>query len=249
MVFFGEHRWLLVNSYSRFEAYIRPQDSRREQVMWTLQMRYFAHGAIWRRVKDWERPSLWLQVNSFTPPRRHWTDLENLNFWRVYHEEEEPLEWKAGWLDVSYYPRNGDHAPEQSFIVDHLWRVGARDGGFFTVELAGFAGGQNLTDLFQVKVPVTSSGKEAGRELDAEKVREHAALYLVENIPFGTVRVLVPRNARDPENYALQRARQLIGVEEPEHVTMWDFTQHGNSSECLHGDLYVTLHFNGHYED
>ena len=76
-----------------------------------------------------------------------------------------------------------------------------------------------------------------------------AELYLVENVPFGTVTVCVPRNSRDPEAHALARARELVGVGEPEHIDVTDFSKRAESSENIKDDIYVELHFNGYYED
>ena len=68
-------------------------------------------------------------------------------------------------------------------------------------------------------------------------------------MPFGTVSVRVPRNARDPEAPALARARALVGVDEPEHIDVTDYFKLEKSSKDLHDDIYVELHFNGFYED
>jgi phosphoribosylformylglycinamidine (FGAM) synthase PurS component len=73
-------------------------------------------------------------------------------------------------------------------------------------------------------------------------------VYLIENIPFGQVTVKVPHNVRDPEAYAVGRARQLIGVNEPEHIDVTDFNQWENSTPSLRDEVYVELHFNGFYE-
>lgn len=96
---------------------------------------------------------------------------------------------------------------------------------------------------------MTPDGKEARDEPNAEFWKKHAELYLVEDVPFGTVTVQVPRNSRDPEAHALARARALVGVDEPEHIDVTDYHKLEKSSERLHGDIYVELHFNGYYED
>ena len=97
-------------------------------------------------------------------------------------------------------------------------------------------------------------GAFPGDELPTHEPLSHlelvgnAELYLIENVPFGTVTVQVPRNARDPEAHALARARALIGVDEPEHIEVRDWYEREKPSETLKDDLYVELHFNGFYE-
>ena len=254
MVFFREHRWLLVHGYSRFNAYITPEKHTCEDVFWFLNLRYVAGGAIWRRVHEWERPSLWIEVHGFKPHQRHWTDLERMNFWELYDEQEDTIDrclsWQGGWLDVNYYPKCDSAEREHSLMTDHIWRVAAREAGFFTVELAGFADGHSILEAFQKQaVTVTPEGKEERPEMDADFLKKHAELYLVENVPFGTVTVCVPRNSRDPEAHALARARELVGVGEPEHIDVTDFSKRAESSENIKDDIYVELHFNGYYED
>ena len=254
MVYFREHQWLLVHGYSHFHAYITPQKRTRDDVLWFMNLRYIAGGAIWRRVHDWERPSLWIEVNGFKPHLRHWTDLERMNFWQLYGEQEDTdehyLSWRGGWLDVDYYPQSGTQEREHSMLTDHIWRVGAREGGFFTVELAGFADGTSfLSEFKKLPVGVTPEGNEEPPELDSDFVKKHAELYLVEHVPFGTVTVCVPRNARDVEAYALGRARELVGVGEPEHIDVRDFYKREKGSENIQQDIYVELHFNGYFED
>jgi hypothetical protein len=72
---------------------------------------------------------------------------------------------------------------------------------------------------------------------------------LIENIPFGTVTVRAPRNARDVESYALARAEELIGgLGEPEHTQVNDHSNYEKAGDDLRRDLYVELHFHGQYQ-
>jgi hypothetical protein len=221
-----------------------------------LDFRCVAGGAEWRRVRYWERPSLWVMVSSFKPKLRDWRDLEKLNYWNP-EEEADPRSWHGpgGLADVDFYPRVGSHEPEKSFINDVIWRVAGREGGRFTVELAGLADGQSLSELLTGKeVAVTPDGRAERAEPDADFWKKHAELYFVEDIPFGTVTVRVPRNVRDAEAYALRRAQQLIGVDAPEHIQVRDHLKTNERlkkacPENIQQDIFVELHFNGFYED
>ena len=117
------------------------------------------------------------------------------------------------------------------------------------MELAGCADGHSLlTEFREQSVTVTPDGHEQGPELDADYAKKHAELYLVENVPFGTVTVRVPRNSRDVEAHALARARELVGVGEPEHIDVKDYSKREKASEGIQEDIFVELHFNGYYE-
>jgi hypothetical protein len=256
MIYFRDFRWLPVAGFTRFDALINTDDQKPEDVFWMLDLRCTAGGAEWRRVKHWERPSLWLQLHGFQPKLRHWTDLEHLNFWNFEPEEDEmSLYGPGGGLNVEFYPEGGSKEREHSFLNDAIWRVAGRDGGWFTVELAAVADGRSLLDQLTAReVKVTPDGREERAEPDAEFWKKHAELYLVENIPFGTITVRVPRNVRDPETYALRRARTLAGVDEPEHIQVTDHLKSNqrHQRECpenIRQDMFVELHFNGFYED
>jgi hypothetical protein len=91
---------------------------------------------------------------------------------------------------------------------------------------------------------------EPQAEPDADFYRKYAEFYVLENVPFGLVTVKVPRNVRDVEAFAVKRARDLIGVNEPEHIEVEDLAagHQRKGSERLHADLQVKLHFNGFYD-
>jgi hypothetical protein len=133
--------------------------------------------------------------------------------------------------------------------------VAGRENGWLTVELAAFADGPSLMELLKgLPVQVTPDGREERAEPDLDFWKKNAEIYFVENIPFGTVTVRVPRNVRDPEAYALRRARALIGVDEPEHIQVHDHLKANDriQKECpenIRQDVFVELHFNGFYED
>lgn len=256
MIYFRNYQWLPVAGYNRIDALIQTDDRKRDDVFWMLDFRCVAGGAEWRRVRHWERPQLWLEISSFKPKLRDWRDLENMNFWNP-EEEEDPLSWHGpgGVLDVDFYPKAGSDAREQSFIADAIWRVARREGGMFTVELAGLADGQSLSALLSGKeVAVTPDGRAERVEPDPDFWKRHAELYFVEDVPFGTVTVRAPRNVRDAEGYALRRARELIGVGEPEHIQVTDHLGacerlKQECQESIRDDIFVELHFNGFYED
>ena len=162
MIYFRDYHWLTVEGYTCLEAVISTDDQKPEDVFWMLNLRCVAGGAEWRRVQHWERPSLWLQVSSFKPKLSHWTDLEHLNFWSFEPEEDPPSFFgPRGALDVDFYSEGCPEKREHSFLNDALWRVAAREGGWFTVELAAVADGQSLLDQLNAReVTVTPDGRE-----------------------------------------------------------------------------------------
>ena len=255
MIYFRNYHWLPVPGHNRFDVLITPDDRERKDVFWMLNFRCVAGGAEWRRVRQWKRPSLWLQISSFKPQLRDWRDLEKMNFWN--QEEADPRSWHGpgGVLDVDFYPQAGSDEREHSCINDVIWRVAGREGGRFTVELAGLADGQSLLDQLNAKeVAVTPDCRAEPAEPEADFWKQHAELYLVDDIPFGTVTVRVPRNVRDAEGYALRRARTLIGMDAPEHIQVHDHLKASEhrQKECpenIRQDIFVTLHFNVFYED
>lgn len=245
MLHFRELDWLLVPGASRLTAWIRPKDRTHEDIDWELSLHYVAGGAKWRRVQSFHRPRASLAVLNFKPRVRRWTELARASFWEIAPMEEAFPD--SGVLDVEYSP-GAEPERERSFLNDHIWRVAGRDGRFLTVELAAFADGRNfLKEMLGMEV--TPDGREERAERDAEFWKENAQLYLIENVPFGMVTVQVPRNAPDTEAYALGRARTLLGLEMPEHMEVSDFTHSAKAHESIRGDLYVHMHFNGHYED
>lgn len=228
-----------------------PHARTRDDLLWQLQLRYVAGGAAWRRVRCADRPWLWLVVSRFDPPATSWLDLEHLNFWNV----PPPDGWTkhpAGSIDVDFYPHQGSSAHEEASVTDFDWRVVARNGHWFTVELAALTDrGLTLRDLEPPQAAlVTTAGTEERPPRDAEWWRKNVDVYLVDAFPFGTVTVRVPRNARHTENYAIARAQELIGgLPAPEFVRISDFSKWDNTSADLHDDIYVELHFFGYYED
>ena len=249
MLYFRDHHWLLVQGSSRFNARIHQTTRTREDVQWSLDLNFCAGDPIWRRVWQHERPSLEVSVSNFTPPVGSWRGIENFHHWEINRDGifgERP----GGLLDVRYCPQDLTGAPETTFTNEFIWRVAGRDAGWFTVEFAGVADGRNLIkELGQLAVTVTAEGTEEHTPPDEDFWRKHSEIYFIENVPFGTVTVTVPRNVRDPEAYALARARQLIGVDEPEHVNVMDFYRKDKPMTTTTNDVYVELHFNGFYEE
>ena len=258
MLYFRDSQWLRVNGgASTFNAYITLGDRQREDVMWSIHLRYLAAGARWRRVRQWERPSLWIEVNHFRPPADSWTGLERVHYWDLPDEDMSfndyimEYESPAGGIEAHYYPSCGSKEEEQLELYEVVWRVAARQGRWFTVEMAALYDGRDThREVRGQPVVVTPDGKEEQAEAEAEFWKTHATFYLVEDIPFGTVMVRVPRNARDAEGYAYSRAQELIGgLPLPQHVeTLQDTVPKKEDPLGLSDDLFVTLHFNGYYE-
>jgi hypothetical protein len=213
-----------------------------------LALNFVAGGPAWRRVQSWDRPSLEILATSFDPKLSQWTELERFGCWEF--EDEEGLDFSAGYVEASYFPKGGSQVRERSFASCFVWRVLRREAGLFTVEMAGFADRDSiLAKLEEREALVSAEGKELVSEPDEEFWRMNSAVYLVEQVPFGTVTVRVPRNAKDVEAFALARARALIGVEEAECVETTDYSKWEKPSESLRDDIFVELHFNGYFED
>ncbi len=259
--------WLKRNGATLFRANIQPSVRTREAVYWWLAMQWFATGPEWRRVPWTKRPWVWLEVTGFQAPAGSWQGLEALDFWAFPDGEgdEQELErwhWRgAGFLDLTYFPGGGAKTFESvNLIGGHIWRVVKRDGRWLSVELALFADGSNVHEELE-NLPVSvAPGGEAADEEEApqpgpEFWKKHAEFYCVEEVPFGTVTVQVPRNARDVESYAWNRARELIGVPEPEHIRVRDDARMPRNPKAkplspnLENDIFVELQFHGEYEE
>ena len=255
MIYFREERWLRVNGATRVSAYIVADDRTREDVMWSMELRYIAGGVLWRRVRGWHRPWLWMQVSSFAAPRTSWVDLEHANFWNVDagHGDEWQSARRGGYFDANYYPHQGSQTQEEIPIADCNWRVVSRDGRWFTVELAALSDRYlRLADLLSEQPAlVTANGEEEGAAaVPAEFWKKNADIYLLESVPFGTVTVRTPRNARDPFRYAFARAQELIGgLPAPELSEVLPMSEPKPEQLGLHDDLFVEMDFLGIYEN
>jgi hypothetical protein len=134
VLYFRDNQWLRVNGASRFSAYISPEDRKREDVSWFLQLMYLAAGPQWRRVPSWERPRLWLEMAHFRVPGSSWRDLERANYWELPGDGDDFWKWQenfgCGGLEAHFYRRRGTKDHEQLTIYDHMWRVATREGGW-----------------------------------------------------------------------------------------------------------------------
>lgn len=245
MLFFREHYWLPVPGRSVIEAHIGLHARTPEDVSWHLILHFVAGGARWRRVLQTDRPSIEVRVGFFKPGIAHWTELERVSFW--CEERRERVFSEAGVLEVRYRPGPGEK-PIISDLVDHIWRVAAREGRVFTVELAAFANGRNIY-LEMAGVSVTAEGEEEPVELDEEFWKANAQLYLIEHVPLGRVQVTVARNAGNPEAVARNRVRALLGLEQVEYAQVWDFASLRSEFAEHTADMHVKLQYHGFYED
>jgi hypothetical protein len=137
---------------------------------------------------------------------------------------------------------------EHTFLDDHFWRISGRNGRFLTIEFAAF-GCDSETGGALSQMLATAGPGDAEDSLDAEYWKANSQLYLVEDVPFGVVTVQAPRNVSNPEAYALGRAKSLLGLEEPSDIQILDYALAPDTSEIIHGDLYVHLHYHGFYQD
>lgn len=250
MLYFRDEHWILINGLSRFSVYITSEDRKREDVSWSLALEYCAGGPIWRRVREWERPRFMLDLSSFKLPGKTWEDLEKINYWNLEESEEDDDvfgDWSAGMLDVHFYKAEEMEDAEWALGEEHVWRVAARHGRFFTVEMASLTNPQKWKAAAQVAV--TPEGKEEKVEPDPEFWKKNSQLYLLENIPFGVVDVCVPRNVIDPLEYAIKRSQALVGTGQPEFYNLIDGKPKEGEIESWHSDIHVQLQFNGIYEE
>jgi hypothetical protein len=219
-----------------------------------LDLKYFAGGSAWRRVRDYQRPALDISISSFHPVGNSWRGLEQISFWSENDDDEDSdddwLPFGSGYVDVWFRANQDGVEDEQDFGCDFLWRVAAREGRFLIVELAGITDGSARERVEEHGVMVLVDGTEERAARDAEFWKANSQIYLVERVPFGTVTVQVPRNSRDAESAALARAETLIGgLGQPEHVEVRDYYHRGAEIGGLSQDLYVELHFHGYYEE
>ncbi|HEY5892072.1 MAG TPA: hypothetical protein VIT91_02470 [Chthoniobacterales bacterium] len=245
MLHFRDHHWLLVPGTSRFTAWIDPSDAKPEDLRWVFALHYEAGGPQWRRVPSWHRPTLIIENHNFRPRIRHWAELEQVAFWELVPYDQD---YDGGTLLAKYTSRETGATTQTSLIEDQVWRIAGRDRRWFTLEFAGFMDRGGLLEKLDETL-VTAGSQPASTDIETDFWKANAQLYLIEAIPFGMVTVRVPRNVRDPERYALGRARSLLGLERPEHLEIQDYARHPNSSELIQGDLNVHLHFHGYYED
>ncbi len=266
MLTYRDHEWLLRHGPSRFEVYIMAKDRKPKDVMWSLELHYIAAGAQWRRVRDYERPQVRLELSSWHLPTGKWTELEKIEFWdpdKVESEDRDMpmfLGWPGGWLDVCYKDGPESKREYSSGLCAH-WHVREREGARFLVELAADPGGLQRFPEVEEKTVVMADGSEEKSGADerdlADFWKQHAAIYALEMVPFGKVTVRVPRNAKNVVAYAQRRVQELLGLSRaPEAYQVHDFIdmkQAGVDDESpalgTRDDVIVKLHYHGYYED
>jgi hypothetical protein len=198
----------------------------------------------------WHRPSVELYLHQFDPEIRSWRDLEQVDFWDLKREPalSDGDDWSPshGGLLVGYHNPPVDPPPERMTHFDFTWRVAARDGALFTIELA--ADSQHLRASPEEETSLVLPAGTPDDEGTSTFWKNHAPLYLIEQIPFGLVTVQVSRNARDPVQQALGRARSLLGLGEPEQIEVADYAGQAEN-ESISGDFWVELHYHSYYED
>ena len=244
MVYYKKEPWLLLQGVSYFSAQITPQTRKWEDIHWSLETQFISGSQIWRRVQM--RPRIVISLSGFKVRGTSWKGLEQVNYWNEPSTEMEAFD--SGILDVSFWY----HQPEETDwnLIGCNWRVVRRDAGWLTLEMAVCGEGVALPPATKDKIVVLSDGTEESvtpPEPDEAFWRGNTHLYLLEAIPFGKVEVAVPRNARDVEAYAIARARDLLGVGEPEHVEVQDYLKRKKPRTFLLEEMHVTLHFHGHH--
>ena len=234
-----------------FSAFVTPMAPTRK-IMWQLSLKYVLGGSVWRRVPHWRRPTFEIEISSFRPEMKSWTEIEMLNFWSREEESDDlPFDFSSGFINATLWPSPaGSDAREDTPFADAIWRVTRRDGAFFTVEISGLADGRDrLFDALEKMIGVTPDGREERVEPPQDFWKANSVFYAIETIPFGQVRVRVPRNARDPQRFAVATMRNMIGAPEPEHIAVHDYYAGANLSEGLKDDIWVLLQYHGTREE
>ena len=266
MLTYRDHEWLLRHGPSRFEVYITANHRTPKAVMWSLNLHYVAAGAQWRRVREYERPQVSLELSSWQVPSGKWTGLEAIAFWDPDKVESEDRDmpkffwWPGGYLDLCY--RDGPESKHEftTGLCAH-WQVREREGSQFLVELAADPDGLRRLPDAEEKSLVLADGAEeksgTGERDLADFWKQSAAIYALEMVPFGKVTVRVPRNAKDAVAYAQRRVQELLGLSRAaEAYQVHDFLEMHQASGAadpaasgLHDDVFVKLHYHGYYED
>jgi hypothetical protein len=210
MLSFAGYTWLLDVRDSPIRARIDGHCRGPEQVHWQVEFNYIAAGTEWRRVKSLLRPSLRLCIYGFDAAVPCWEDLEGT----TYTSEEDPTgEHPSGTLfvDCQRMPRRCQNLD----FSDYRLRFIRRTGNWFTTELAVYAPAANRAVARESSLPLAGEIETftPGEVLDPEWSDE-AALYLVEDLPFGLVDVTVPVNARKPETYARAKAWECLRLDQ-----------------------------------
>ena len=250
MLRFHDQPWMLRHGVSHISALISPGVKEPGDVFWQIHLWYVSRAACWRRVSWTHRPNVLLDLHGFHLPGRSWRSMEHLSFWNLSGDD---------WIDTAgagvdaEIRLEGLHKPSGLLRSGHSsWRIVQREGPIFTVEISVLPEGQRPPPpALPEQILVTADGAEdttAAARPEDDCLRTGAMLYLVEDIPFGVITVQVPRNVRDPEAYAIARARQLtLAPEQPEHVDIYDHAPHVKEFGNISGDLYVALHYHGYH--
>ena len=254
MLSYRDHHWLLIHGPSRFSAAIGSGTRTPEDVWWYLELHYVAGGPQWRRVRSYQRPQFHLSVG-FHLKERKWTSLEEVNFWNTKKDGGSPLARLLGEMACMcdlYYKESPDTEAVMTSFCHCNWRVIERDGARFSVELAADESAQLLLrEPPKSEVVVLPDGtEETIRETEDESWKANVHVYAMEQVPFGLVRVKVPRNAGDVVAFAQARARHLLGLtKQPEHVVVSDFASSDSDCPTIKDELHVNLHYHGRHEE
>ena len=131
----------------------------------------------------------------------------------------------------------------------HRLRFLQRHGSWFTTELAVLADTVDLKDLLVEKPQLVTAHGDMEDEPPEDRWIKEAALYVVEDLPFGLVEVDVPVNTSNPERYARARAHELLGlgrIEDCDQSPQLEYTQ-AQRKVIPGGDWRVRLHCGGHW--
>jgi len=249
MLHFQDQPWMLRHGVSHISALISPDVTEPKDIFWQINLWYVNGAACWRRVPWPRRPNVLLGLHGFCLAARSWRSIEHLNFWNL--SDDDWFDTEGAGVDAQF-SLDGLHKTTSDLRSgDSSWRIVQREGPIFTVEISVLPEGKGPPPpAISEQILVTADGTEEATTAKPEDdyLRTEAMLYVVEDVPFGVITVQVPRNVRDPEAYAIARARQLmLAPEHPEYIDIRDHAPHLKEFRNIAGDIYVSLHYHGYH--
>ena len=234
MLRYGGYTWLLDVHDSPIQARIGPTCRASDEVHWQVDFHYIAAGREWRRVKSWLRPTLRFTVYGFQPAMDSWEDLEGQSF-----SSDESDCGGMLFLESTRWNVTGDWLN----LGAHRLQFVKRRGIWFTTELVASPTEQRQNPMGSLAMASANSNKAFSDGAVACEL-DPAAIYMVEDLPFGLVEVAAPTNSRCPEQYAQARAHALTGLKSTADVDVGPcLAPHGKDWRPIAGaDWRVRLH-------
>jgi len=236
MLRYSGYTWLLDTRDSPIQARIGPGCRTRDEVHWQVDFHYIAAGREWRRVKSWLRPTLHFCVYGFQPPAETWQDLEG----QTFSSDESGTGGGTLFLESTRWDITGDWLS----LCAHRLQFVRRRGFWFTTELVVSPTERRPASTLSLATAGCSADEDSSFDSAVACEQDPAAIYMVEDLPFGLVEVAAPANSRSPEKYAEARARALTGFNTAADIDVGPrLAPHGKDWRPIAGaDQRVRLH-------